>query len=157
MISHFQAWARLLALVGLILAAAVDTPGAQAFPLLGAWTLNPVKSTLGEVPQSQTIGFRAEGPQIIGHEDTVYADGSRTSIEYAANVDGRDYPLTGSPEILVRANTVSMLQVDGSTIVWTYKKDGAVTLTLPGTLSRDGRTLTMTAAGGQVVLVYERQ
>lgn len=49
-----------------------------------------------------------------------------------------------------------MTKVDASTIVWTYKKGGVVVLSLPGSISSDGRTLRMTAPGN-LVLVYERK
>ena len=53
-------------------------------------------------------------------------------------------------------DTISMTKVDASTIVWTYKKGGVVVLSLPGSISSDGRTLRMTAPGN-LVLVYERK
>jgi hypothetical protein len=49
-----------------------------------------------------------------------------------------------------------MTKVDDSSVVWTYKKGGAVVLSLPGSISRDGRTLRMIAPGN-LILVYEKQ
>ena len=130
---------------------------AQTLQLFGTWKLNAAKSTMaGPPPKSQTVTFRPSGPDAVtGMEDTVYADGAHTTIEYTAKTDGREYSIAGSPEILARADTISMRRVDALTIEWSYKKRGGLVLTLPGALSADGRTLTMTAAGN--VLVYERQ
>jgi hypothetical protein len=135
------------------------TARAQALQLIGTWTLNTAKSTLaGPAPQKQTVTFRTAGIDVLrGAEETVYADGGHTAITYTAKMDGLDYPIIGSADILARTDTISLKRVSAQTVVWTYKKGPAVVLLLPGTLSSDGHELTMTAAGGQVVLVYERQ
>ena len=126
--------------------------------LFGTWTLNLLASTLpGPPPKSQTVTFQPSGREdIAGVEETIYPDGTRTTIEYTARVDGRDYPIAGPAEILARTDTISMTKVDDSRIVWTYKKGGAVVLSLRGSISSDGRTLRMTAPGN-LVLVYERK
>jgi len=130
----------------------------QTLRLFGTWTLNLLASTLpGPPPKSQTVTFQPSGREdIAGVEETIYPDGTRTTIEYTARVDGRDYPIAGPAEILARTDTISMTKVDDSRIVWTYKKGGAVVLSLPGSISSDGRTLRMTAPGN-LVLVYERK
>jgi len=130
----------------------------QTLQLFGKWKLNVSQSTLGGPPPiSQTVTFWPAGPDVMtGTEETIYADGTRTTIAYTAKADGRDYPISGSAEILARVDTISMSRVDALTIEWNYKKGGMVVLQLPGSLATDGRTLTMRGAGNRV-LIYEKQ
>lgn len=130
----------------------------QTRQLLGTWVLNGSKSVMaGPLPSRQVVTFQPSGPTgVAGTEDTAYADGTRTTVTYVAAIDGRDYPVSGPAALLAQIDTVSLTRVDGSRITWTYKKGGVLVLTLPGSLSRDGRTLTMIAPDKQV-LVYEKE
>jgi len=150
--------ARVSSAILIFVIAAGGSVEGQTRRLFGTWTLNILASTLpGPPPKSQTVTFQASGREdIAGVEETINPDGTRTTIEYTARVDGRDYPIAGPAEILARTDTISMTRVDDSTVVWTYKKGGAVVLSLPGSISSDGRTLKMTAPGN-VILVYEKR
>ena len=150
--------ARLFSVVLIVVIAAGSIVEGQMPRLFGTWTLNALTSTLpGPPPKSQTVTFKPSGREdIAGIEETIAPDGTRTTIEYTAKLDGRDYPIAGPDEILARTDTISMQKVDDSKIVWTYKKGGVVVLSLPGSISSDGRTLRMTAPGN-LVLVYERK
>jgi hypothetical protein len=134
------------------------TAAGQTFSLLGTWTLNLSKSNLaGPPPRTQTVTFQPSGPDgVTGIEDTIDADGKRTTIRYMARLDGRDYQIAGPPEILAQVDAISMTRTGAATIVWSYKKNGLVALTLSGSLSADGKALTMTASGSRV-LVYEKR
>jgi hypothetical protein len=134
------------------------TAEGQTFSLLGTWTLNLSKSNLaGPPPRTQTVTFQPYGPDgVTGTEDTTDADGKRTTIRYTARLDGQDYQISGPPEILAKVDAISMIRTNAATIVWSYKKNGLVALTLSGTLSADGKALTMTASGNRV-LVYEKR
>jgi hypothetical protein len=158
MISGLRSCARMVAISAALTLLVAGTSRAQALQLIGTWTLNMTKSSLGgPAPQKQTVTFRTAGVDVLtGAEDTIYADGSHTTIMYTAKMDGRDYPITGAPAILARTDTISLKRLSATTVVWTYKKGPTIVLSLPGTISTDGHVLTMTAAGGQVVLVYER-
>jgi hypothetical protein len=154
----FQKGRRLASALALFAVGFAGTVEAQTFSLLGTWTLNPSKSNLaGPPPKTQTVTFQPYGPDgVTGIEDTIDAAGTRTTIRYTARLDGRDYPISGPREILARVDAVSMTRTTAATIVWSYKKNGLVALTLSGSLSADGKALTMTASGNRV-LVYEKQ
>ena len=141
-----------------LLVAAASVASAQTRLLFGAWTLNASKSNLGgPPPKEQGVTFEASGADgIFAIEDTVYAGGKRTTIRYTAKIDGKDYAIVGSREVLDRADTVSLTRVNATTITWTYKKAGKVILSVPGVLSPDGKTLIMTTADRRT-LVYEKQ
>ena len=140
----------------LVFGLAVNAAG-QTLLLFGSWKLNPSKSLLGgPPPREQGVTFEPSGADgIFAIEDTVYADGTRTTIRYTAKVDGKDYAIVGSREIIDRADTVSLVRVNATTIRWTYKKNGKLVLAVPGVLSPDGRSLTMQASESRV-LVYEK-
>jgi hypothetical protein len=97
-------------------------------------------------PQSQTIALRSYGADgFLAVEDTTYADGTRTILQYAVQIDSREWPTSGSARIMVQAaDTVSLTRVDEATVKWTYKRDGAVALTAVGELSPDGNVWSLT-------------
>ena len=140
-----------------MLLVAASVASAQTGLLFGAWTLNASKSNLGgPPPRTQGVTFEPSGADgVFAIEDTVYAGGTRTTIRYTAKVDGKDYAIVGSREVLDRADTISLTRVNATTITWTYKKAGKVVLSVPGVLSPDGKTLTMATADKRT-LVYEK-
>jgi hypothetical protein len=143
-------------LVVSIVACLAANAAGQTLLLFGVWKLNASKSNGGSPTREQGVTFEPAGSDgIFAIEDTVYADGTRTTIRYTEKVDGKDYPIVGSREIVDRADTVSLTRVNVTTLTWTYKKNGKVVLSVPGVLSPDGKTLTMTATDKRV-LVYER-
>jgi len=90
----------------------------------------------------------------------VNADGTRTTMVYPANFDGKDYPLTGSQI----ADTVSLKRINTQTTVRTDKKGGKVAQTLRRVVSEDGKVMVVltkgTNAQGQAVnnaTLFERQ
>ena len=87
-------------------------------------------------------------------------DGSKTSFEYTAKYDGKDYPVTGSDTF----DTIALKRLDDQTVESTLKKSGKVITTARRVVSKDGKTMTLTMTGtnakGQKVkniAVYEKQ
>jgi hypothetical protein len=92
--------------------------------------------------------------------ETVKADGTKTSFEYTAQYDGKEYPITGN----ANADTVALKQVNDRTVEATLKKGGKVVTNARRVVSTDGKTLTLTLTGtnaqGQTmrnVQVFEKQ
>ena len=101
---------------------------AQNDPLNGTWKLNLTKSKYsgGPPPKSQIIKYEPYGGDGLKiTTDGVDAQGNPTHTETSAKFDGKDYPLTGSPN----ADTISMKRIDANTTERTYKKADKVTST----------------------------
>ena len=131
-------------------------------PRIGTWKLNVAKSKYnpGPAPQSLTVNVEPSGKGEKVTTEFVNADGTRTTTEYTANFDGKDYPLTGSQI----ADTVSLKRSNARTTVRTDKKGGTVAQTLRRVVSKDGKTMTVTTKGtnaqGQAVnnvALFEKQ
>ena len=149
--------------LGVVLGADIVNLSAQASdPRIGTWKLNGAKSKYspGPAPQSLTVKVESAG---LGEEVTaefVNADGTRTTTQYTATFDGKDYPLTGSQI----ADTVSLKRIDARTTERTDKKGDKVAQTLKRVVSQDGKTMTVTTKGtnaqGQAVnnvAVFDKQ
>ncbi len=149
--------------LGVVLGAGVVSLSAQGSdPRLGTWKLNVAKSQYspGPAPQSLTVKVEPSGQGEKVTTETVNADGTRTTAQYTANFDGKDYPLTGSPI----ADMVSLKRIDARTTERTDKKGSTVATTLVRVVSQDGKTMTVTTKGtnaqGQAVnnvLLFEKQ
>jgi hypothetical protein len=136
----------IVVVLGVVLGAGIVRLSAQAGdPRLGTWKLNVAQSKFspGPPPQSLTVTVEAAGKGEKVTAEFVNADGSRTSSEYTANFDGKDYPLTGSQI----ADTVSLKRINARTTVRTDKKGGKVAQTLRRVVSQDGKTMTVTVKG----------
>ena len=116
-----------------------------ADPLVGTWKLNVAKSTYspGPTPKSITAKIEAAGKGEKLTADGVRGDDTPIRVEYTAQYDGKDYPISGSP----MADTVSLKRLDANTTERTDKKGGKVVQTLTRKLSSDGKTLTVTIKG----------
>ena len=114
----------------------------------------------GAPPQSQTLKIEASGRGEKFTSEAVNADGTRTTTQYTANFDGKDYPLTGSQI----ADMVSLKRIDARTTERTDKKGDKVMTSITRIVSGDGKTMTATVKGtnaqGQStsnVAVFEKQ
>jgi len=146
-----------------VLGADIANLSAQASdPRIGTWKLNVTKSKYspGPAPQALTVKVEPSGQGEKVTAEFVNADGTRTTTEYTATFDGKDYPLTGS----AIADTVSLKRTNARTTVRTDKKGGKVAQTLRRVVSQDGKTMTVTTKGtnaqGQAVNnvgVFEKQ
>lgn len=132
---------------------------ADAF--LGTWRLNEAKSKIGPgAPKNSTVVYEAAGDSIKVTIDGTGADGKPLHSEWTGKFDGKDYAVTGDPNVDMRAFT----KVDDHTLTVSQKKGGNVTTTAKIVLSADGKTRTVTASGtdatGKKVsstAVYEKQ
>ncbi len=151
----------ILAIVSATGGAAIATAAAPD-PVIGTWQLNLSKSTFKPGPafKSQVRTYSQSGQSIAVVIKTVRADGKETTTQTTYHLDGKDYPVTGSPD----ADSDAVTQVDSNTAKFTLKKAGKVVQTGSRTVSKDGKTLTVkskgTSANGEEfddVLVFDKQ
>ena len=71
-----------------------------ADPVDGSWTLNVAKSKFspGPAPQSQTRTYATTDQGVALSFTGVAADGTQTSGQSNYKYDGKDYPISGSPD-----------------------------------------------------------
>lgn len=128
------------------------------------WKLNPARSKLnGPPPRTETRVYEDRGNGVfLSTRSGVNARGEPFFSQYAAQVDGKDYPrvVKGSGAV----SSIALVAIDGRSEAWTVKVDGEVTITGTSVVSEDGLTLTTTVrrtdADGQTsetVSVYDKQ
>ena len=128
---------------------------------VGTWKLNVAKSKFSPGPALKdgtlTIESQADGLKFTNH--LTDAEGKSVHVELSPKYDGKDYPITGSPD----ADMVSMKKIDDNTIETVNKKGGKSILTVRSVVSKDGKTRTTTYKGtikGEKVnntIVYDKQ
>ena len=129
---------------------------------VGTWTidLSDSKYSPGPAPKDAKLTIEPSGPDGIKLvAEGQNADGTPMHVEYVAQFDGKDYPITGFPG----ADTVSIKRVDDKTVESEMKAAGKTIMTIRTVLSDDGKTRTSwwkgTNAEGQKVnntVVYRR-
>jgi hypothetical protein len=132
--------------LGVILTAAAAMIAAQgANPRIGTWHLNVAKSKYdpGPAPKSQTLTIEAAGDGEKVTSEIVSASGATTTATYTAAYDGKPHTLTGS-EI---ADTVTLKRIDANTSERVDSKGGKTVQTYTRTVSKDGKTMTVTIKG----------
>jgi hypothetical protein len=134
--------------LGTMLAAfgVVHLAAQTADPLVGTWELSIAKSTYnaGRAPKSETRTYVVvDGQEIKATSKGVGADGTPTSGQWTVNYDGKDRPMTGSPD----ADTLSLKRIDAFTAEFTQKKAGKVVATGTRVISKDGKVMTITTEG----------
>ena len=136
-----------IALTGICaLALGVAVANAQTpDPLVGTWKLDVAKSTYkpGPAPKSATVVITAAGKGLKIDIDAVGGDGTPMKWMYANERDGKETPVTGNPAY----DTVSVAQNSPTEGTITYKKGGKTIATAKTSLSKDGKTLTVTTTG----------
>ena len=144
----------------LALSSAVLAAGPVRDPVVGTWKLNTAKSTGAAVPKSETRTYATSAAGIVLTYKRVGADGKEVSVKVTYKYDGKDYPVTGSPDF----DTLSVKRVVGNIFEATQKLKGKPVGTTTRSVSKDGKTLTLvrrgTDAKGQVTtttLVFDRQ
>jgi hypothetical protein len=90
----------------------------------------------------------------------VLADSSAIHYAYAANYDGKDVPVVGSPN----GDTAARTRVNATTTELVNKQGGKILSTVTLVVSADGKTLTITTKGKDAkgqnidgVEVYDKQ
>ena len=136
-----------------VFVAAFPRPGfAQVNPLIfGTWKLNLAKSvySLGPPPKAQTQKYEPSGEGINVTVETLAGNGFKIAYRYSANLDGREYPMSG--ELTPNgADTIAINRIDAFTIEAILRRAGDVVLTTRTVMSRDGKVLTHTSKGTNV-------
>ena len=130
--------------------------------VVGTWQLNTSKSTFtaGAGPKSQTRTYSQTGPSITLVMKTVGADGNEATTQTTYQLDGKDYPVTGTPDY----DSLSAKQVNARTATFILKKGGKAVGSTTRTVSQDGKALTaksnITTAKGtksESVMVFDKQ
>lgn len=118
---------------------------AQADPHVGTWVLNLEKSKYapGTAPKSQRTVYSAAGKGFKVASALVNAAGAALNTEFTAEAEGKDYPVKGNPDYDITA----LKRVDSHTIEFARKKGGKVVQTMRSTVSKDGKTRTVTVTG----------
>jgi len=129
---------------------------------VGTWKLNVAKSTFrpGPPPVSETRVYKAEANGVKTTVKTMWADRTSTAVEYPANYDGKDYPVSGSRDV----DAVVLTRMDDFTSAATLKHFGKEIGVARRVVSPDRKTMTITykginTRGDQVdnVAVYDKQ
>ncbi len=109
-------------------------------PVAGMWHLDTAKSSLGAGPavKSQTRMYSQSGHEISLVMTTTMADGKEVTTKTTYQLDGKDYPVTGSTDY----DSLSGKQLDANTAEFTLKKGGKKIGTTTRMISADGKTLT---------------
>jgi hypothetical protein len=141
---------------------ALSVAASPADPHVGTWKLNVAKSKYspGPAPKEVTMKIEAKGAGIHLTQTGTDAAGKPIKIDFTANYDGKDTPVTG----VANTDTIAVKRVDANTSEGTLKKGGKVVMTVTSVVSKDGKTRTSTfkgtdAAGKPVnnVAVYDKQ
>ncbi|MCI0337838.1 MAG: hypothetical protein L0226_09690 [Acidobacteria bacterium] len=118
---------------------------AQTDPAIGTWKFNLAKSKFspGPPPKSLTLTEEAVGQGIKVTAKGTNAEGQPIDSQFTANFDGKDYPVTGNPI----SDTITLKRINAYKVEYTLKKAGKVVSTGTRVISKDGKTLTLTAKG----------
>jgi hypothetical protein len=129
---------------------------------VGTWKLNAAKSTFGSgaVVRAQTLKFEATAAGIKLTSEGTDPQGKPMKGGYVSKFDGQDVPWAGNPQ----ADTACPKRIDDNSYENVWKMGGKATVTAKVTVSKDGKTLTVTQAGTDPkgapissVAVYDRQ
>jgi hypothetical protein len=131
-------------------------------PVVGTWQLNVLKSKfkVGAVIKKQTRIYSQSGENISLVMNSVGADGKETMTTTTYQVDGKDFPISGTADYDMLSGT----QVDSNTAKFALKRGGKVVGRTTRAVSKDEKTLTvttkLTGANGDKtdnVLVFDRR
>jgi hypothetical protein len=114
---------------------------------LGTWKLNAAKSkSTSTNPTKSRTDVREAMPDggVKVTSTREMADGSAVNFSYTVKYDGKEYPVTGGP-----FDTISVKQVNANTMTAEVKNkaDGTYHQMTRSVISKDGKTMTMTAKG----------
>jgi hypothetical protein len=134
----------LLLLVAFLVLSFPAVGHAQPDPAIGNWKLNLAKSKFaaGTAPTNLRVTIEAAGQGVKVTSTTLRANGKTIVVHYTAYLDGKDYPVDGSPDY----DTVS-LKRKGTTVEGTRKKDGKVVQNYQRVISEDRKTMIVATTG----------
>jgi hypothetical protein len=156
---------RLTILTGLTAALLTTVPpllAQSASRLEGTWMLNPARSKFspGPPPKTATLRWEAVAGGLKFTTDVVNADGETIHTETFEASDGREGNVEGADTQVTRA----LKRINDRTYEDVDRNNNKIMITRRLQISRDGKTLTITAKGvndhGEVVsdvVVYEKQ
>ncbi len=108
-------------------------------PMMGTFKLNVEKSKLPPNYSRSIIRQHVPVPGgITVIQERVSADGKESRGEWTIMFDGKDYPITGDPNVA----TLSLKRVDRYTVEGIGKKDGHEVTHFSWNVSKDGKVLT---------------
>jgi hypothetical protein len=145
----------LLALLGASTLGAADAS-------IGTWKLNVAKSTFkpGPAPVAETRVYNAQPKGVKTTVKTTWADQLTTTVEYPANYDGKDYPVSGSRDV----DAVALTRMDDFASEATLKHAGKEIGVARRVVSPDRKTMTISYKGINTrgdrvdnVAVYDKQ
>jgi hypothetical protein len=129
---------------------------------IGTWKLNVAKSTYkpGPPPVAETRTYKALPKGVETTVTTMWADRTSTTVEYPANYDGKDYPVSGSRDV----DAVALTRMNDFTSAATLKHAGKDIGIARRVVSPDGKTMTISYKGVNTrgdrvdnVVVYDRR
>ncbi|HYR74862.1 MAG TPA: hypothetical protein VEM96_03380 [Pyrinomonadaceae bacterium] len=134
---------------------------AAADPNMGTWKLNEAKSKFGPgASKNNTVVIEAAGDMIKVTVDGTDGSGNPAHNEWTGKFDGKYYAVTGNPT----SDTRSYRKINSRTWALAEKKGAKVGVTGRITVSRDGKTRTVTTttknASGKIIhntAVYDKQ
>jgi hypothetical protein len=141
---------------------ALGALGMSADLTVGTWKLNAAKSKYAPAEQAryETIKIEAVGDSIKVTLAGTDSAGKKVQAEWTGKYDGKDYPVTGSPDI----DALAYKKANDHNYQSTTKKGGKTTGSAKIVYSADGKTRTVTSSGtnakGQKIsatAVYEKQ
>jgi hypothetical protein len=114
-------------------------------PLVGTWLLNLSRSKFnpGPAPKNITVTYEQATNGLHTVSVVELPDGTSSRSEYTAGYDGKDYPITGVPQV----ETVSLRQIDALTSERIDKRGGQRVQSYTRQVYADGRTLIVTQKG----------
>ncbi len=133
-----------------------------ADPVVGTWTMNAGKSKFhsASTPKSQTRTYVQTADGISLTVTGVAADGSAISQQSTFKYDGKDYPITGSPDY----DMLSLKRVNGTTVKSEMMKSGKHVGVTTRSVSDHGKVLTLTSRGKnaagkhyETITVFDKQ
>jgi hypothetical protein len=145
----------------LVVAAVFAGQALAADNWVGSWKLNASKSKLGSnTIRAQTLKFEVTADGIKLTSDGTDADGKPMHGGYTSKFDGKDVPWAGNP----MADVAAPKRIDDNNYENVWKKAGKPGVTARVSVSKDGKTLTVTQTGTDAkgapvtsVAVYDRQ
>ena len=133
-----------------------------ADPVFGTWKLNVAQSKFSPGPalKSQTRTYKDSAGSVAMSFSQVSADGKESAGASTFKYDGKEYPITGSPDY----DTLVLKAVNDHTIESSQKRAGKVVGTSTRTVAKDGKTMTLVSKGTSATgvafdntLVFDRE
>jgi hypothetical protein len=118
---------------------------AEAGLTVGTWKLNAAKSKYLPTKQAryETINIEAVGENLQVILDGTDSAGKKVHAEWTGKYDGKDYAVTGSPDM----ESLAYTKRDDRHYDTTNKRGGKVSGTAKIVYSADGKTRTVTSSG----------